>query len=55
MNKGLIDVSVAGNLFITGNAVDLSRGTLNIQGFDYSVSPSAGPPFGMFDDYWGAG
>ena len=56
VNKGLINISVAGNFYMQGDGlVDLSRGTINVQGFDGSVSPSSGPPFGMFDDYWGSG
>ncbi len=56
VNKGLINLSVAGNFYMQGDGmVDLSRGTLNVQGFDYQVSPSSGPPFGMFDNYWGGG
>ena len=58
-NSGLLDVGEAGLISATGNTLDLSRGTLNVEGFSLlssgllSSGTALGP--GVFDDYWGIG
>ena len=55
-NAGLIDVAVNGLLKIDATNANLTRGTLNIEGFDNSVTPtSPEPPFGIYDRQWGSG
>src|SRR5579859_1344112 len=68
MNQGVLDVGTGGLLSLSGNNLDLSRGTLHVEGLD-DVGGIFGPSgfffgsllfgisanLGIFDDYWGAG
>jgi hypothetical protein len=59
-SSGLLDVGQTGEISVTGNAVDLSYGSILVEGFDQLQSgltsfSSVALAVGVFDDYWGIG
>jgi hypothetical protein len=56
-SSGLLDVGATGLISITGNAVDLSRGTVQVEGVAQNGATAAtvGLGAGIFDLYWGIG
>ncbi len=52
INRGRLNVGVDGLLSLRGRTVDLSRGTLRVDGFDTNTFFSQ---IGVFNDYWGVG
>jgi hypothetical protein len=62
VNTGLLDVGVDGNLVVDGVNLNLTRGTLKVEGladfgnvFEGGLFFGASLPLGIYDNYWGIG
>jgi hypothetical protein len=55
VNRGVLDVGTVGFISLTGNFLDLARGSVHVEGLDDASIASSFYNIGIFNDYWGIG
>src|SRR5207248_636351 len=55
INPGLLETPAQGLLSLVGTNLNLTRGTLQVDGFNDLAATSSVPNLGLFDHYWGVG